>query len=488
MAARARRCRRASRRAARQAFAALDRLRLDGPRARRPRTTPLDLDSLVVAERSLAGELRDFAALHRARVPVLLAEGLEQRWAPRLRHGPSDAAARGDTLLANADALAAHLRRLAAAPDSLELALAQALARAEANESSAARELRAARRDAAASLIEQRLAAMDVQQEALDYQLAEAALSRSRRADDDALAAVARERIAAFLAAHPGSTARAEMRFALAELRLDEAHANFNAAMARFLGAEGAADEAAAQALAPFLDVTPACALYRSLLDEDQDFARRDEVLFNLGMLLDDAGDPDGEPTLQRLLKEWPESPTVPRARLRLAERAMARGDAAAAAAHYAAVAEQGAPEQARVALYTLAWIRFQQDRFLDAAEALPSPDRPRAARGDHGPAGGRAGERVASASRGVAGAGRRGAGLRVLLRGLRRTRLVARAADRHGTSPARLRLPRAGGGGGLAVAGASPLAPAALAQAQLLLATCARPATRPAPTAASPT
>lgn len=352
-----------------EAFAALDRLRLDGPRARRPRTTPLDLDSLVVAERSLAGELRDFAALHRARVPVLLAEGLEQRWAPRLRHGPSDAAARGDTLLANADALAAHLRRLAAAPDSLELALAQALARAEANESSAARELRAARRDAAASLIEQRLAAMDVQQEALDYQLAEAALSRSRRADDDALAAVARERIAAFLAAHPGSTARAEMRFALAELRLDEAHASFNAAMARFLGAEGAADEAAAQALAPFLDVTPACALYRSLLDEDQDFARRDEVLFNLGMLLDDAGDPDGEPTLQRLLKEWPESPTVPRARLRLAERAMARGDAAAAAAHYAAVAERGAPEQARVALYTLAWIRFQQDRFLDAAE-----------------------------------------------------------------------------------------------------------------------
>ncbi len=353
-----------------EAQAALVHLRLEGPRARRARRA-LDADSVLAADGALAAELAGYGRDYAAWLPGELAATLGAGRA-RLSGWPALAAAALGAQAAGALDIEARLAACLAAGDPQGEALSAALAAAHAEAASAAARLAAQKGRAAAWLIAERLKRLDAEQELLDYQLAEAALQRSETPAGGALAsaahAEARLRCEAFLAAHPQSTARGELRFHLAELRLNEAREAFAARMAAFLGAEGAADAAAERALAPFLDLEPACALYRAILAEDADYPGRGAVRFNLGMLLDEQGDPEGEAQLESLLAEHPEAPELPQARLRLAERALARGDRARAALHYDAVAATGSPELTRVALYTLGWLRYGEDRFLEAA------------------------------------------------------------------------------------------------------------------------
>ncbi len=366
---------RLARRAALQAAAqrALVHLRLDGPRARRAHSG-LDADSVLIADGGLAAELArfgdDYAAWLPGELAALLAAG-----SARLASWPAEARAAYAAQLAEAQAIEARLAAWRGASDPQGEALAAALDRARRAAAAAATQVAAQRARAAAWLIAERLAQLDREQELLDYQLAEAALERAETLTAavttgvGAAADEARARCERFLAAHPQSAARGELRFQLAELQLHEARTAFAARMAAFLGAAGAADAAAARALAPFLDVEPACALYRAILAEDPDYPGRAAVRFNLGMLLDEQGDPEGERQLELLLAEHPAAPELPQAQLRLAERALLRDEHARAARHYEAVAAEGSPELARVALYTLGWLYYNEDRFLDAAE-----------------------------------------------------------------------------------------------------------------------
>ncbi|MBM4116885.1 hypothetical protein FJ251_03955 [bacterium] len=354
-----------------EAQRALAHLRLEGPRARRPRPA-LDADSVLAADGALAAELLRYGRDYGDGLPGTLARA-ERAAQTRLASWPAQAKAALSAQAAAASALAARLAGLRGAVDPETVALAGALAAAEQRKAVATAQLAATKRAAAVALIAARLAALDREQELLDYQLAEAALLRAEAApaDDPAgrgLQAEAAARCERFLAAHPQSAARGELRFQLAELRLVDAQRAFAAQLARFLGERGAVDESAQRALAPFLAIEPACALYRAILAEDADFSGRAAVRFNLGMLLDEQGDPEGQRQLALLLSEFPEAPERPRAELRLAERALQRGARAEAAPHYAAVAASGDPELARVALYTLGWLRYGEDRFLEAA------------------------------------------------------------------------------------------------------------------------
>ena len=107
------------------------------------------------------------------------------------------------------------------------------------------------------------------------------------------LRARAIERLSTYLSRYPQSVARGETRFRLADLKLMQARDDFQAKMAAFIGSSPSADQMNSRAMAPFVDYAPAADLYRAILKEDPGFPHQDAVLFNLGMILSDDGDPE---------------------------------------------------------------------------------------------------------------------------------------------------------------------------------------------------
>jgi tetratricopeptide (TPR) repeat protein len=191
--------------------------------------------------------------------------------------------------------------------------------------------------------------------------------------DDPATAAwrgPAIDALRGFLERHPQSFARGEMRFRLADLLLVDAREKFRDQMAVYVKAQA---EGEAVGPPPVLNQAAALQLYQSILHEDRDFAHLDAVLFNAGMLQADEGSPDAMRYFADLVASHPESRYRQEAYLRMGD--MQFNDRAfdACVALYDSAAAGPDPGLQAIALYKMGWAHFNQDRFLQAADAFRS-------------------------------------------------------------------------------------------------------------------
>jgi TolA-binding protein len=224
-------------------------------------------------------------------------------------------------------------------------------------------------------------ATLAVEREGIDYHMADASYEIAVEACTDSVTAEkpttvplrdhAALRLRAFVNDYPSSPARAESRYRLADLELLAAREDFRARMAGFLNGAPDSKQIQNRSLAPFVNYAPAIEQYEAILREDRSFAHTDAVLFNLGMILADDGRPDAMQYLQRLVAEFPSSPDVQEAWLRMGnERFDARDFAGSIPLLTHAVQGNDASFTA-MALYRLGWSQFEQERFDDAVDSF---------------------------------------------------------------------------------------------------------------------
>lgn len=355
-------------------------------------------DVVIAQEAELAQRLRWSAGRMQAETPKRIAAAYESVWGPRILDRASWLADGTRTTLTDA-------RRIGSAIDSTlasyeTSAEAQRLARAEQGLAARADALamahERARHEVAAAAVTRAIAALDEEREGLDYGLAAASyaravqlsaadtvlaaarVSRTATATPDSLEAAADSASAArrseaiarssiFLADHPGSPARAEVRFRLADLLVTDARAGFRTRMAAWLAAQS---QGRVLPL-PVVDHQQALALYRRILSEDTTFAYRDAVQFNAGMLLVDQGDASAARYFAQLLEENPASPYAQESSLRLGDIAFDAMRYDEGVAHYRRAAAGADPTLQAIALYKTGWAHYDADRFEEAAKAF---------------------------------------------------------------------------------------------------------------------
>ncbi len=360
---------------------------VDGPQRHRPEKFPTGVPSpgeLLALESTLAAETGSFLTLFAEHYPAVIARSYDEIWEPRLT---------GDTRKLY-DELVAELtrsRRITAALDSTLKGYANdpalAAARLRRDELAAATESLRTAEDTMRVQIARAVAVrgrerLRSESEAIEYHLADAAYelavevaTNPATAEDSTAVAPLRTdaivRLDTFLAHHPQSLARGESRYRLADMRLLQARDDFQVQMASFLGEAPSADDIENRALAPFVDYQPAVALYQSILAEDTDFPHTDAVLFNLGMILSDDGQASAAEHLERLVREYPDSPDAQEAWLRMGGDHFDREDFAGSVDYFEqAIKGDDASFQA-IALYKLGWARFEEDEFHESADAF---------------------------------------------------------------------------------------------------------------------
>ncbi len=384
---------------------AMDHFYLQGPDRRRQAATPPTWkgpDVVLAQESELAQSLRFSAARVLKDTPRRTAAAYEKAWGPRLIDRASLLAEGARTSLAWARALDktvdSSLALARTSPEETRLA-ARTGVLARHVEQLAASDARL-RTEVAREAVTAALRALDGEREGLDYGLAAAAYARSVRlaaADSLPAAAVvggapeggpmggndpfeaasdsvsraerdeAISRASIFLADHPDSPARGEMRFRLADLLVTHARTDFRDRMAAWLRAQA---QGRAGTL-PVVDHSQPLALYRSILAEDPDLPHRDAVLFNAGMLLADSGDPAAGGFFTRLLEEYPASPYVQESSLRLGDLAFDAQRLGEGVGHYQRAAAGGDASLRAIALYKTGWAHYNSDRFAEAAESF---------------------------------------------------------------------------------------------------------------------
>lgn len=365
-------------------------------------------DSTLAAEDSLARRVRAVAERIAAETPGRIARSYREAWRPRL----IDRAAADDSIAMRSRRWARAIARSVDSSlargwtsDELQRLDARAL-RLEARRDSL-RGAVANLRDAVAERAVRRVeAAMDQQREAIDYGLAVStyALSVHLGAKDSAVTAVVREPradstaadstggsgdedlndaeaarwraasiplIQSFLERHPKSAARGEMRFRLADLELIQARQEFRDQMAGYLR-----DQAAGQANGkplPVLSHASSLELYRKMLAEDRDFPHLDAVLFNAGMILADEANPEAAKYFTELVNQHPDSPYGQQAWMRMGDMQFDAHEFPASVEFYTHAAKGPDPSLSAIAYYKMGWADFNQDRYLDAADAFRS-------------------------------------------------------------------------------------------------------------------
>lgn len=354
---------------------ALTHFHVDGPR----RDDPSTVRALLVAETALASELAGLASTFGTAMTALVDRSFDEHLEPRVSGGARTLHAalllereRALRLSADLDSLSASVEidpALYAQRDSLAV-VAGRLADEE-------------------SELKQRIvvdvagrgrARLDSEREALDYHLADAAFERAVELTLDPATSEDAEvlrphrdraivRLDSFLVRHPDSFARADARFRLADLHLLRARDEFQVRMAGFLGDDAGTSKADDRSLAPFVETTASVALYHLILDEDPGFAHRDAVLYSLGMILADDGDPEGVARLTELVDAYPASPHAQEAWLRLGTERFDVKDFAGAIPSLEAAARGDDPSFTAIALYQLGWSHFELDRFSAAAD-----------------------------------------------------------------------------------------------------------------------
>jgi len=360
---------------------------VEGPGAAAEKDWPAAIPrpaELLDLEEALANEILDFLALFGARVPELVNRSCREIWVPRL-------AADAPALRL---AMAAQQRRgasLVAAMDSTALALPidSKIAAAQArltHQATVVDSLTQAQNQTKGEIIGQVMARgrirMAGDREGLDYLRSNAlywvAVGDSPNPDDDDARSRARESrrraqvsLRDYVEQYPEGRARAESRYRLADLELLQARDDFQLRMAGYLDESPAANDLNNQDLAPFVDYAPAITLYRRILADDPEFTHLPAVLFQLGMILGDAGDPESGGYLESLVTRYPDSPFNQEAWLRLGDQHFEIRDYAASRPWFAAAARGDDPSLRAIALYKLGWAHFEQDEFPDAADAF---------------------------------------------------------------------------------------------------------------------
>jgi len=379
---------------------AMDHLYLQGPDRERQAATPTAMkgpDVVLAQERELAQSLRFAVRRLRQDTPRRMAASYEQAWGPRFMDRASALAPSTRKQLAGARSLEHALdSSLAVSRTSRELerlaARTAGLDRETARLETAASALRA---DVAHDAVAEALAALEREREGLDYGLAASAWARAvrlsaadtlpvaarairgRDADDpyaqagDSAASRDREeaiaRTSVFLADHPDSPARGEMRFRLADLLVTQAQADFRLRMNGWLAAQAQGRHAPL----PVVDHAQAVELYRRILAEDGTLPHRDAVLYNAGLLLADGGDPEAAVFFRRLLAEHPSSAYAQESSLRLGDLAFDAGRMDEGVSHYARAARGSDPTLTAIALYKTGWAQYNAGRFTPAADAF---------------------------------------------------------------------------------------------------------------------
>jgi tetratricopeptide (TPR) repeat protein len=398
-------------------MAAMRHFHLEGPNRERAVPAPAghpSPDSVLAGEEALARAVQAFAERMAAEAPGLIARSYDQAWRPAMigRAAAQDSLAHGAlrwarALEASIDSSVAStasseaLRRLAARADSLGRATEALRAAHE-----------AARAQAARDAVTAALAGLDTEREGIDYGLAASAyglgvrlgppgaedtlvatarpaadrrpaagtVADSARTDDEPVdeldepgavrwrgEAVALHRT--FLERHPGSPARGEIRFRLADLLLVEARREFRERMAAYVRDQAAGGTGGVPL--PVLSHAPALALYRAILAEDPGFDHRDAALFNAGMILADGADPEAERMFARLVAEHPGSPYVQEANLRMGDMHFNAKRYPESIRLYESAAAGDDPSLTAIALYKGGWAHYNQDHFAEAAQAF---------------------------------------------------------------------------------------------------------------------
>jgi TolA-binding protein len=365
---------------------AIRHFHVNGPQDTRRATAAADATAageLLAQEMVLSGQMESFNDAFATRAPGLLGRSLREIWEPRLVEGNR----------ALRTTLGAHATRTASLATELASLAAQAqadaeLARREQDHAAAvahaavmADSLHSTRVAIAAAVAGRGRQRLALEREGIDYHLADAAYWRAvevatdpATAEQADLVAPARElasaRLDTFLARHPHSTTLSEARFRRADLDLFRAREAFQARMAGYLDQTGAGADAA-RAMAPLFDGERAAALYEAILRDDPAFAHSDAVLFNLGMLKADSGQPGAMELLARLVREYPAAAGAQEAWLRLGDDRFDAGDHAGSVPHYENAAGGNDPSLAAIALYKLGWARFADDGFAESGVAF---------------------------------------------------------------------------------------------------------------------
>ncbi|MGH7729618.1 MAG: tetratricopeptide repeat protein, partial [Candidatus Eiseniibacteriota bacterium] len=173
----------------------------------------------------------------------------------------------------------------------------------------------------------------------------------------------------AFLERHPGSPARGEIRFRLADLLLVEARREFRERMAAYV--KDQAEGGKAGVPLPVLSHERPLALYRAILAEDPEFDHRDAALFNAGMILADEGDPEAARMFDRLVTTYPGSPYCQEAWLRMGDMHFNAKRYAESIRLYQNAAGGSDPSLQAIALYKSGWAHYNEDHFVEAALAF---------------------------------------------------------------------------------------------------------------------
>jgi tetratricopeptide (TPR) repeat protein len=358
---------------------ALQHLHVDGPRTSPLFAVEASPEVLLREEDALARTLESWTARLHEMLPGLLDTAYADVWAPGLvdqAHALRAAAAGQERRLGvMSDSMRVALDALA--DDPVTAALRDRVRRGAAERDSLRRVFAAARDSVADACIARALAAHGEAREAIDYGLMASAYEShaARTAAPDSLGRARRieatRRHTAFLQDYPQSMARAETRFRLADLLLVDAKDAFNEGMSRFLSDSLAATGKTEQAFVPFVDYGPALDLYRAILAGDSTYIHRDAVLFNLGMILSDQGDPEAAGYLQELVAVHPESPFIQEAQLRRGDQQFDAYAFAPSIPLYEEAARGDDPGLAAIALYRIGWARFSLDEFEKAADAF---------------------------------------------------------------------------------------------------------------------
>lgn len=345
---------------------ALDHFYVEGPHRGRPEDVP-DLfpspEAVMDDESALSRELSMVAERFAEVVPDQIRRSASELWRPRLMEGISGLSRNLRELIARAERIrsdidgsiesldrGAPLARLADEGRRLR-AIADDLA------------LRHQRlgREVATRALERRRSELSSRKEGIDYTLAYghfvAGLSpEAIRLHDD------------FLVRFPESTARAEVHFRLANLHLDAAKTVFRADMEQLVARQQRGDPIG---IVPVLDVGRALEHYEKILQLELPFDHLDAVLYHVGVIRADDGDPSGVDFLERLVDDFPASRFVQEAQIRSADFYFDDERLGKAAELYAIAATGSEPALQAIALYKLGWSHFNRDRFSDAADAF---------------------------------------------------------------------------------------------------------------------
>ena len=379
---------------------AMDQLYLQGADAARQTATPpaqKGPDVVLAQERELAQSVRFASQRILQDTPRRMTGSYEKAWGPRLMDRAAELAPGARTMLASARALESAVdSSLTASRASREQS--RLVARISSLERDAARLAAAAttlRNQVAEEAVRGALAALEREREALDYGLAASAWARAVRLsaadtlpvpvraggaqDPESLIATAADsasgrdrdeaiaRVSVFLADHPDSPARGEMRFRLADLLVTQARADFRTRMAAWMASQSQGRPAPL----PVVDHAQAIALYRRILAEDDSLPHRDAVLYNAGLLLADGGDPEAATFFRRLLAEHPRSAYAQESSLRLGDAAFDAGRMDEGVSHYARAVRGSDPTLTAIAHYKTGWAHYNAGRFTPAAESF---------------------------------------------------------------------------------------------------------------------